>query len=77
MEWLTPKKICSAYRKGEPNNMIWILLTIALLVIFIISTVITVVLDIIGFFTFSWFVVLALVFMISAVWFAVEVLRWW
>lgn len=57
--------------------MIWILLTIALIVVFIISTVITVVLDIIGFFTFSWFVVLALMFMISAIWFAVEVLRQW
>lgn len=57
--------------------MIWILLTIALLVIFIISTAITVVLDIIGFFTFSWFVVFALMLMISAIWFAVEVLRQW
>lgn len=47
--------------------MIWILLTIALLVIFVISTAIAVVLDIIGIFTFSWFVVLAFMFMISAV----------
>lgn len=44
--------------------MIWIVLTIALLVIFVISTVIAVVLDIIGFFTFSWLVVLALMFII-------------
>lgn len=55
--------------------MIWIVLIAALLIIFVISTAITVVLDIIGFFTFSWFVVLALMFMISAIWFAVEVLK--
>lgn len=57
--------------------MIWILLIIALLVIFIISTAITVVLDIIGFFTFSWFVVLALMLAISGIWSAVEVLKRW
>ena len=57
--------------------MIWILIMVALLVIFIISTAITVVLDIIGFFTFSWFVVLALMLAISAIWFAVEILRRW
>lgn len=57
--------------------MIWILMMVALLVIFIISTAITVVLDIIGFFTFSWFVVLALMLAISAIWFAVEILRRW
>lgn len=57
--------------------MIWILIMIALLVIFIISTAITVVLDIVGFFTFSWFVVLALMLAISAIWFAVELLRRW
>lgn len=57
--------------------MIWILMMVALLVIFIISTAITVVLDIIGFFTFSWFVVLALMLAISAIWFAVELLRRW
>ena len=57
--------------------MIWILIMIALLVIFIISTAITVVLDIIGFFAFSWFVVFALMLTIGAIWFAVEVLRRW
>lgn len=57
--------------------MIWILIIVALLVIFIISTAITVVLDIVGFFTFSWFVVLALMLAISAIWFAVELLRRW
>lgn len=71
------ERICSAYRIGGIKEMIWILITVALIVIFIISAVITVVLDIIGFFTFSWFVVFALMFMISAVWFAVEVLRQW
>lgn len=55
--------------------MIWIVLIAALLIIFVISMAITVVLDIIGFFTFSWFVVLALMLAISAIWFAVEVLK--
>ena len=45
--------------------MNWILIMVALLVIFIISTAITIVLDIIGFFT--WFVVLALMLAISAI----------
>lgn len=71
------ERICTTYWKGGINDMIWILLIVALLVIFIISTAITVVLDIIGFFTFSWFVVLALMLAISAIWSAVEVLRRW
>ena len=57
--------------------MIWILMMIALLIIFIISSAITVILHIIGFFTFSWFVVLALMLAISAIWFAFELLRRW
>ena len=57
--------------------MIWILIIVALLVIFIISTAIAVVLDIIGFFAFSWFVVFALMPTISAIWLTVEALRRW
>lgn len=57
--------------------MIWILIIIASLIIFIISTAITMVLDILGFFAFSWFVAIGLMLMISAIWFAVEVLRQW
>ena len=57
--------------------MIWILIIVASLVIFIISVAITMVLDILGFFAFSWFVAIGLMLMISAIWFAVEVLRQW
>ena len=55
--------------------MIWILIIIASLIIFIISIAITMILDILGFFTFSWFAAIALMLMISAIWSAVEVLK--
>lgn len=57
--------------------MIWILIIIASLIIFIISTAITMILDVLGFFTFPWFAAIGLMLMISAIWSAVEVLRQW